>query len=57
MRIGEGMVFYLLVLLLALWAMGLTFGVGGNLVHLILVLCAVLLIVELLQRARTTQPL
>lgn len=48
-----GMVFYLLVLLLAMWAMGLSFGVAGNLVHLVLVLCAVLLVVELMQRART----
>ncbi len=47
------MVFYLLVLLLVLWALGLTFGVAGNLVHLILVLAAVLLVVELVQRART----
>ena len=47
------MIFYLLVILLAMWALGLSFGVGGSLVHLILVLCAVLLLVELLQRART----
>ena len=47
------MIFYLLVLLLAMWAMGLSFGVAGNLVHMILVLCAVLLLVELMQRART----
>ena len=47
------MVFYVLVLLLVLWALGFAFGVAGNLVHLILVLCAALLVVELLQRART----
>ena len=47
------MIFYILVILLAMWALGLSFGLGGSLVHLILVLCAVLLVVELLQRART----
>ena len=47
------MIFYLLVLLLVMWALGLSFGVGGSLVHLILVLVAVLLVAELIQRART----
>ncbi len=46
------MIFYLLVLLLAMWALGLSFGIGGNLVHLILVLVAILLVIEILQRAR-----
>ena len=48
------MIFYILVALLILWALGLSFGVGGNLVHLILLLVAALLIIELVQRARTT---
>ena len=47
------MLFYILALLLVLWALGFGFGVGGSLVHLVLVLCAVLLVVELLQRAKT----
>lgn len=47
------MLFYALILLLLLWALGFGFGVGGNLVHLILALVAVLLVVEIAQRART----
>lgn len=47
------MIFYLLVLLLGLWAIGLSFGVGGHLVHVLLLLMALLLGVEVLQRART----
>lgn len=46
------MIFYILVLLLALWAVGLSFGVGGSLIHLLLLLCAALLLVELLERRK-----
>ena len=46
------MIFYVLVALLVLWALGLSYGVGGSLVHLILLLVAALLIIELIQRAR-----
>ena len=49
------MVYYLLVLLLALWVLGLSFGVGGSFVHLLLLLGALLLTVELVQRARYTR--
>jgi hypothetical protein len=47
------MLFYALVILLLLWALGFGFGVGGSLVHLILALVAILLVVEIAQRART----
>ena len=47
------MIFTVLLVLLVLWALGFGIGVGGNLVHMILVLCAVLLVVEIAGRART----
>jgi hypothetical protein len=47
------MLFYVLLVLLVLWALGFGFGVGGSIIHLILALCAVLLVVEIAQRART----
>jgi hypothetical protein len=38
-----------LLILLVLWALGLGFGVAGNLVHILLVVAAVVLILQLLQ--------
>lgn len=49
------MVYYVLVLLLALWAVGLSFGIGGGFVHLLLLAGSLLLALELLQRARYTR--
>jgi hypothetical protein len=42
----------LLVILLVLWALGLVANVGGSLVHLLLVVAAVVLIVNLLSGRR-----
>lgn len=47
------MLFYVLVILLAFWALGFGVGVGGNLVHLFLAAAAVLLVVELAQRTKS----
>jgi hypothetical protein len=43
----------LLVILLVLWALGLVANVGGSLIHLLLVVAAVVLIVNLLTGRRT----
>lgn len=43
------MLWTLLLVLLILWAMGLGFGVAGNLVHVLLVVALVVLIVRMLQ--------
>jgi hypothetical protein len=43
------MLWTLLLILLVLWALGLGFGVAGNLVHIILVVAAVVLILQLVQ--------
>ncbi len=41
-----------LLILLVLWALGLGFGVAGNLVHILLVVAAVVLILQLVQGRR-----
>ncbi len=46
------MLWTLLLILLVMWALGLGFGVAGNLIHLILVVAVVLLLVQLLQGRR-----
>jgi hypothetical protein len=43
----------LLVILLVVWALGLVANVGGSLIHLLLVIAAVVLIVNLLSGRRT----
>jgi len=43
------MLWTLLLILLVLWALGLGFGVAGNLVHIILVVAAIVLILQLVQ--------
>jgi hypothetical protein len=43
------MLWTILLVLLVLWALGLGFGVAGNLVHMLLVVAAIVLIVQLLQ--------
>jgi hypothetical protein len=42
----------LLLILLVMWALGLGFGIAGNLVHILLVVALVVLIVQLLQGRR-----
>lgn len=46
------MLWTVLLILLIMWALGLGFGVAGNLVHLLLVVALVVLIVQLLQGRR-----
>jgi hypothetical protein len=43
------MLWTVLLVLLVLWALGLGFGVAGNLVHLLLVVAVVVLLIQLLQ--------
>ena len=43
------MLWTLLLILLVLWALGLGFGVAGNLVHILLVVAVVVLLVQLMQ--------
>ena len=43
------MLWTLLVILLLMWALGLGFGVAGNLVHILLVVALVVLVINLLQ--------
>ncbi len=47
------MLWTLLVILLVVWALGLVANVGGSLIHLLLVIAAVVLIVNLLTGRRT----
>ena len=46
------MLWTILLILLVMWALGLGFGVAGNLVHLLLVVALVVLIVQMLQGRR-----
>ena len=46
------MLWTVLLILLIMWALGLGFGIAGNLVHLLLVVALVVLIVQLLQGRR-----
>lgn len=43
------MLWTVLLVLVVLWALGLGFGVAGNLVHILLVIAAIVLVVQLLQ--------
>jgi hypothetical protein len=43
------MLWTLLLILLVMWALGLGFGVAGNLIHILLVVGLVVLVVQLLQ--------
>jgi len=43
------MLWTVLLVLLILWALGLGFGVAGNLVHVLLVVAVVVLLIQLLQ--------
>ena len=46
------MLWTILLILLVMWALGLGFGIAGNLVHLLLVIALVVLIVQVLQGRR-----
>ena len=47
------MLWTVLLILLLMWALGLGFGVAGNLVHILLVVALVVVVVNLLQGRRT----
>jgi len=46
------MLWTIVLILLLMWALGLGFGVAGNLVHLLLVVGLVVLVVQVLQGRR-----
>jgi hypothetical protein len=46
------MLWTILLVILIMWALGLGFGVAGNLIHLLLVVAVVVLLVQLLQGRR-----
>jgi hypothetical protein len=46
------MLWTLLLVLLVMWALGLGFGVAGNLIHVLLVVAVVVLLFNLLQGRR-----
>ena len=46
------MLWTLLVILILMWALGLGFGVAGNLIHILLAVALVLLVVNLMQGRR-----
>jgi Family of unknown function (DUF5670) len=46
------MLWTLLLVLLVMWALGLGFGVAGNLIHILLVVAVVILVVNLIQGRR-----
>jgi hypothetical protein len=48
------MLWTVLVILLLMWALGLGFGVAGNLVHILLVVAVIVLVLNLLQGRRVT---
>ena len=46
------MLWTILLIVLVMWALGLGFGVAGNLIHILLVVAVVVLIVNLIQGRR-----
>lgn len=46
------MLWTILLILLVMWALGLGFGVAGNLVHVLLVVAVVVLVLQVLQGRR-----
>jgi len=46
------MLWTIVLILLLMWALGLGFGVAGNLIHLLLVVGLVVLVVQVLQGRR-----
>jgi hypothetical protein len=47
------MLWTILAVLVLMWALGLGFGIAGNLIHILLVVALVVFIVNLLQGRRT----
>jgi hypothetical protein len=48
------MLWTLLLVLLVMWALGLGFGVAGNLIHILLVVAVIVLVFNLLQGRRVS---
>ena len=46
------MLWTVLLILLVMWALGLGFGVAGNLIHILLVVALVVVVINLLQGRR-----
>ncbi len=46
------MLWTILIILIVLWALGLGFGLAGNLIHLILLVALVVLVVQLVTGRR-----
>ena len=46
------MLWTVLVILLLMWALGLGFGIAGNLIHILLVVALIVFVVSLLQGRR-----
>ena len=46
------MLWTILIILLLMWALGIGFSVGGNLIHILLVVALVVLILNLVQGRR-----
>ena len=46
------MLWTILLILLVMWVLGLGFGIGGNLIHILLVVAVVLFVVSLIQGRR-----
>jgi hypothetical protein len=46
------MLWTVLLILLLMWALGLGFGVAGNLIHILLVIALVVVVINLLQGRR-----
>jgi hypothetical protein len=48
------MLWTVLLILLLMWALGLGFGVAGNLIHILLMVALVVVVINLLQGRRVT---
>ena len=49
---GDFMLWTVLLVLLILWALGLGFGIAGNLIHILLVVALVVLVIQLVTGRR-----
>jgi hypothetical protein len=49
---GDFMLWTVLLVLLVLWALGLGFGIAGNLIHILLVVALVVLVMQLVTGRR-----
>lgn len=49
---GDSMLWAIIAVLLILWLLGFIGGVGGSLIHLVLVIAAIVLVVQLLSGRR-----